>query len=299
MNYSDDWRGTVSQGERTGTESQRTEERKVETQPKTTIGETKPKVDVFNDEKKEEKSKCQGAHRFLAVASIIQILLLAFIVWQMAGGTDASITGGAVGLPEAVEAKPAVVNTEPASTPPAPKPTAVDMEALIDDDAVKGDANAPVTIVEFSDFECPFCSRYAKEIYPKIIAKYVETGKVKYVFRDFPLSFHQNARKAAEAAECAGEQGKYWEMHDRLFSEGVSGSVPSFKEYAKELGLNRGEFNECLDSGKMGPEVNKDFTDGQKSGVRGTPAFFINGELVSGAQPFENFEKIIEAKLTE
>jgi protein-disulfide isomerase len=169
----------------------------------------------------------------------------------------------------------------------------------VDDDAVKGDSDAPVTIIEFSDFECPFCTRFYQNTLSQIDEKYIKTGKVKFVYRDFPLNIHANAQKAGEAAECAGEQGKFWEMHDKLFDDGVSGGVDSFKQYASDLGLDTTKFNECLDSDKMASEVQKDFSDGSAAGVSGTPAFFINGIFISGAQPFEAFEQVIEAELAK
>lgn len=173
----------------------------------------------------------------------------------------------------------------------------VDIDDLIDDDAVKGNSKAPVTIVEFGDFECPFCGRFHHETLGQIEDKYVKTGKVKFVYRDFPLSFHTQAQKAAEAAECAGEQGKFYEMHDLLFESGVQGGVSSFKQYAKQIGLDATKFNTCLDTGAMASEVQKDFADGQRVGVQGTPGFLINGKLVSGAQPFSVFQQVIEAEL--
>ena len=172
-------------------------------------------------------------------------------------------------------------------------------EVSVDDDDVKGDANAPVTIIEFSDFECPFCGRYIEQTYPEIVENYIETGQVKYVFRDFPLSFHQNAQKAAEAAECAGEQGMYWEMHDVLFANQETLDVDSLKGYAEELDLDTEEFDECLDSGEMYDEVQADMADGSRYGVQGTPAFFVNGQLLSGAQPYSAFEAAIEAALAQ
>lgn len=173
----------------------------------------------------------------------------------------------------------------------------INMAQLIDDDSIKGDKNAPVTIVEFSDYECPFCEKFYTQTYGQIKEKYIDTGKVNLVYRDFPLNFHKNAQKAAEAAECAGEQGKYYEMHDALFENGVTGGVDSYKEYAVDIGLDTNAFNTCLDTGQMANEVKKDMSDGQKAGVRGTPAFFIDGKLVSGAQPFSVFEQKIEAAL--
>jgi len=148
------------------------------------------------------------------------------------------------------------------------------IEVSADDDAVLGNKNAPVTIIEFSDFECPFCGRFFSQTLPSIKKSYIDTGKVKLVYRDFPLSFHPNAQKAAEAAECAKEQGKFWEMHDLLFEKGVSGGINSFKQYAKDLGLDTVKFNSCLDSGRYTNEVQKDSQDGQSYGVSGTPTFF-------------------------
>jgi len=187
----------------------------------------------------------------------------------------------------------AIVNT---NNPQTQTPTEI-VEVSPDDDAVKGDANAPVTIIEFSDYECPFCGRHFKETLPLIIENYVNTGKVKLVFRDFPLSFHKNAQKAAEAAECAGEQGgneAYWKIHDKLFENQQNLDIASLKQYAKDLGYN---IDSCLDSGAMAEEVAKDMADGQAAGVSGTPAFFINGKLVSGAQPYSVFESEIEEAL--
>ena len=173
------------------------------------------------------------------------------------------------------------------------------VDASFDDDAVKGNANAKVTIIEFSDYECPFCGKHFKETYPQIVKEYVDTGKVKLVFRDFPLSFHASAQKAAEAAECAGEQNKYWQMHDKLFSNQQALDVDSLKIYAKDIGLNTATFNACLDDGKMVDEVAKDFADGQSYGVTGTPAFFINGRFIAGAYTFADFKKIIDEELAK
>jgi protein-disulfide isomerase len=133
---------------------------------------------------------------------------------------------------------------------------------------------------------------------------------VKYVFRDYPLSFHQWAQKAAEACECADDQGKYWEYHDLVFenqtplnqtlqTEGLEGVLSTFKSYAADLGLDTATFDDCLDSGKHTSEVQNDIREGESYGVGGTPAFFINGRLVSGAQPFSVFQQVIDAALEE
>ena len=230
-------------------------------------------------------SNSEGKHKFLVGAAVVQVILLLYIAFQVAGGGVAGVglEGGAVVDPGYGEA----------DVPSAP----IDMESLMDDDAIKGDPNAPVTIVEWSDFECPFCARFYSDTLSLIDEKYIQTGKVKLVYRDFPLSFHPNAQKSAEAAECAGEQGKYYEMHDLLFERGVAGGVTSYKQFAQQLGLNTAEFNTCLDSGAMASEVQKDFADGQRAGVQGTPGFIVNGQLISGAQPFPVFEQVIEAAL--
>lgn len=175
----------------------------------------------------------------------------------------------------------------------AAKPTEINE----DDDPVLGNPNAPVTIVEFSDFECPYCGRFHQQTFPQLFEEYIKTGKVKFVFRDFPLGFHQFAQKASEASECADEQGKYWEYHSTIFQNQASLSLENLKLWAKQLGLNEGKFNSCLDSGAMAAEVQNDMTEGSQFGVTGTPAFFINGKSISGAQPFDVFKQMIDAEL--
>lgn len=184
----------------------------------------------------------------------------------------------------------------PPTAPVAGQPTkAVDVS--VDDDAVKGDAKAKITLVEFSDYQCPFCGRLFSETMPSIDEQYIKTGKAKFTLRDFPLGFHQYAQKASEAAECAGDQNKYWEYHDKLFANQESLDVGSLKKYAKELSLDTAVFDNCLDTGKQADEVKKDFADGQKAGVGGTPAVFVNGKLISGACPFSTFQQAFDAEL--
>ena len=175
----------------------------------------------------------------------------------------------------------------------------VDVSA--DDDPVEGKDNAKVTIIEFSDFQCPFCGKFYSQTLSEIKSKYIDTGKVKLVYRDFPLTqIHPNAEPAAEAADCANEQDKFWEYHNLLFEkqdEWTSIGVSKLKDYAKDLKLDTDKFNKCLDSGKYKDEVAKDEQDGIKAGVQGTPSFFINGKILSGAQPFSAFQAAIEAEL--
>ncbi len=164
---------------------------------------------------------------------------------------------------------------------------------------VKGSADAPVTIVEFSDFQCPYCGRFYTQTLPQIEENYIKTGKVKFAYRHFPLSFHQYAQKSAEASECADEQGKFWEYHNKVYENQQTLSLESLKQFAKDLSLDTGKFDECLDSGKMESKVKKDFAEGQAAGVQGTPAFFINGVSLVGAQPYSAFEQVIENSLKE
>jgi protein-disulfide isomerase len=164
----------------------------------------------------------------------------------------------------------------------------------------KGSKSAKVTVVEFTDYQCPFCAKYYSESYKKIVKNYVDTGKVLYVIKDFPLNFHDQAQKAAEAARCVGDQKGdtgYFRMHDKLFENQQSLSEANYKVWAKEIGVDAKKFDECLTSGKFADGVKADLAYGQQIGISGTPGFFVNGKLVSGAQPYSVFEQLIEAEL--
>ena len=178
------------------------------------------------------------------------------------------------------------------------QPQAQAVPAISNSDYVKGNADASVTLIEYSDFECPYCLRHNSTM-EQIFNEYKD--KIKIVFRHFPLSFHQNAQKAAEASECAGEQGKFWEMHDKIFAANEAGtmSIDSWKKDAAELKLDTKQFNACLDDGKYASKISEEQAGGQAAGVQGTPATFINGELVSGAVPYEQLKAAIEAKLSK
>jgi protein-disulfide isomerase len=161
----------------------------------------------------------------------------------------------------------------------------------------KGPEGAPITIVEFSDFQCPYCVRAESTVKDLMeLEKY--KGKIRLVYRDYPLPSHQLATKAAEAAHCAGDQGKYWEMHAKLFAASPKLEVTDLKAYARELALDAGRFDKCLASGEKTKVVTDHAKAGEDVGVRGTPAFFINGRLLSGAQPLEAFKGVIDAELT-
>jgi protein-disulfide isomerase len=173
----------------------------------------------------------------------------------------------------------------------------------------QGSDAAALTLVEFSDFQCPFCGRHARETYPQIQRDYISTGKLKYVFRDFPLeAIHPNAFKAAEAAHCAGAQGKYWEMHDRLFANQGALAPAQLLLHAQALGLDPQAFRQCLDGERYAAEIRKDLEDGQKAGVTGTPAFILGptategsqikgAKMIVGAQPYTSFKEAIETLL--
>ena len=163
-------------------------------------------------------------------------------------------------------------------------------------DPVRGVASAPVTIVEFSDYQCPFCGRVNPTL-EQVRKTYGD--KVKIIFKDFPLPNHAQAPKAAEAAHCAGEQGKYWEMHDQLFANQGALNVPELKQYAVGLSLDAAKFNQCLDSGKTAGLVAAGTAQGEKMGVNSTPTLYINGRALVGAQPFEAFKQIIDEELAK
>ncbi len=163
------------------------------------------------------------------------------------------------------------------------------------DNPTWGPKDAPVTIIEFSDYQCPYCGRAEKEAVAQVKENY--KGKVRIVFRDFPLAFHKDSEKAHEAAACAGEQDKFWEMHDKLFANARALGIDKLYGYATEIGLDGEKFKACLDSGKTAAAIQQDLADGASFGVTGTPAFFINGRFISGAQPYSVFSEIIDDEL--
>lgn len=171
-----------------------------------------------------------------------------------------------------------------------------------DDDTILGDPKAPVTMIIFGDYECPFCERQATGVEEQIKKDYVETGKVKLVYRDFPLeNIHKQARPAAIAAECAGEQGAYWPYHDLLFANHAKLSIGNvdYVALASSLKLDAEAFKICLSNPAIDAEVSKDLEDGVSLGIRGTPASFINNVFVEGAYPYAAFAEVIEAELKE
>lgn len=157
-----------------------------------------------------------------------------------------------------------------------------------------GPAGAPVTLVEFSDFECPYCSRVGPTL-KQLVSNY--GGKVRVVYRQFPLGMHRNAQKAAEASLCANEQGKFWEYHDLLFQEQQKLSVPDLTKKAQQVGLDEPRFAACLNEGAMAERVRKDADAGSQAGVNGTPALVINGKLIAGAVPYDELARTVQEEL--
>ena len=183
-------------------------------------------------------------------------------------------------------------------------------ELSIDDDPVKGDPNAPLTIIEFSDFQCPFCSRFYSQTLPLLEENYIDTGKVKLVFKDLPLdNLHPNARTAHIAAECADEQGKYWEYHDILFEKqsqwqslSSSNLDTTLTNFAAGLGMQSTDFQVCMESQEIADEINDDTVEAASHSTTGTPTFFIGNEKdgytkLVGAQPFAVFKTMIDNQI--
>lgn len=185
-------------------------------------------------------------------------------------------------------------------SPPSPETepeSVIQTFEITKDDHVQGNFDAPITLVEFSSFECSFCARFYSVI-KQILANYPD--QVRHVYKHFPLSFQPNSFKAAEASECASEQGKFWEMHEELYkAQPIGLNTEKFKEIAKNLKLDMNKFNDCLNSEKHIQKVKGSFQEGIQKGVEGTPATFVNGRLISGALPYETLKQIIDNLLNQ
>lgn len=249
--------------------------------------------------------------KFLGVAILVSSVIVAgSIIWatksfqnyigNLGSNIARNVFGRAPGTPPGQQPQPQPTAQQPQLPPEADK---IDMSQISEPPPyrVKGGKNAKVVIVEYSDFQCPFCGRFARDTLPQIIQQYGD--KVKVVFKHLPLPFHNYAQKAAEAAECAGKIGgpkAFWAMHDKMFFEGqIQGrlDVTSLKQFAKEIGLDEKRFSQCLDSGETANIISQDISESQRLGVRGTPTFFINGKVVRGALPFDVFKQIIDQEL--
>jgi protein-disulfide isomerase len=165
----------------------------------------------------------------------------------------------------------------------------------VDDDPSIGPADAPITLIEFSDYQCPYCTKWYDEVYSRLLKDY--GNKLLFVYRDLPLAFHGDAQSAAEAADCAGEQDAYWKFHDALFSEKYGLGMDAYRKYASDLGLDADALIACVNSGRYTAEVKADYDFAENLGVSSTPTFFINGIAIVGAQPYEVFKQVIDLEL--
>ena len=262
-----------------------------------------------NEESKITITKSSYNRMLKGIVAVIAIatFLGGYAVGTLGGGSDSLSSDEIKAIISEIEANaPAPQPTQAPSRPSGPSL----IQVSLDDDPFKGNPNAPVTVVEFSDFQCPFCSRFFTQTLPSLQENYIDTGKIKLVYRDFPLdSLHPNARPAHIAAECADEQGKFWEYHDILFeSQGQWNGLSStdlsaqLNQYATSMGLNSASFDSCLSSKSMADEVNADYLQAAQYGATGTPTFFIGNEKdgfikLVGAQPYAAFQAAIDAQL--
>ncbi len=233
---------------------------------------------------------CRGfgspVYSFLVVLAFALGIGIGYLIWRQPTARTSPTP------PPAAE-----VQVQPTAAPARPQPTNTPKRYNVspDDDPALGPEDAPVVIIEFSDYQCPYCRRFRLQTLDKILENYGD--KVRFVYRDFPLEqIHPYAVSAAIAAECADEQGKFWPYHDKLFEGGKFGD-DVYLQYAEELGLDIDEFARCLKEQRYLDEVMKDLKDGIEAGVRGTPTFFINGIPLVGAVPYSYFQQIIEQEL--
>ena len=193
-----------------------------------------------------------------------------------------------------------------ASSPPASTDDARVVHMRLDaSERMRGHADAPVTVVEFTDYQCPYCRRFQAETWPRLKHEYIDTGKVRFIVRDLPLPFHADARPAAEAAHCAGEQGRFWPMHDVLLAGTIGLDLASLTREAQVIGLDAARFRDCVTANKYDSAVARNVATAKALGLRGTPSFILgrmaNGELegvrLFGAVPYDNFANVINALL--
>ena len=211
-------------------------------------------------------------------------LLAGYLVW----GRGPTVTAAAV--------NPQVAQNSDQVAAPAATQEVKRYPVPVDDDPVLGPENAPITIIEFSDYQCPYCKQWHEQVYHKLLETYPD--QVRFVYRDFPLSsIHPQAQSAAEAADCANEQGVYWDYHDKLFSGQYGLSTEAYQKYAADLNLDTTQFDQCLTERRYQNEVDADLQYASNLGVNSTPTFFINGIPLVGAQPFEVFQYVIDKEL--
>lgn len=254
---------------------------------------------------------------YLPVSLLLSALIISGTIFFVGADMGNKLSGLSVAgtLQNAgTQTNPGIAVAAPLPTPsPSPQPSAgpISLAETSKNFAGKlGKDDAPVIIVEYSDYQCPFCRKWFNDAKSQLDKEYIETGKVQLIYKDFPLGFHPMAPVYAEAARCAGDQGKYWEFHDTIFVEQEKfgqGTISNItkddvKKWAVDLGLNATEFNSCLDTGKNTSAVQSNVSDGSTAGVGGTPSFVIGkrggtGQLLVGAQPYASFKTAIDALL--
>ncbi len=269
---------------------------------------TEPRV-IKNTENDDTITIKKSTYNKMFVGMFTSIIIATFLGGYSIGtfnDSDSDITNE-----ELKEMISEIKTTAPQPTQQPTQPTAAKVfKVSMDDDPIKGDPDAEVTVIEFSDFQCPFCSKFYTQTLSQLEENYIDTGKINFVFRDLPLdSLHPNARPAHIAAECADEQKKFWDYHDILFEKQSQWQrLPSaelqttLSQYASDLGLQTVNFESCLESKEIADEVNSDALAASSLGITGTPSFFIGNEedgfvKLVGAQPFAAFQGIIDDKL--
>ncbi len=252
----------------------------------------------------------KSTYNNMLIAIVAAIAIAAFFGGYSIGtfdDSDSGITGEE--LKEILSEIKTVPTPQPAQQPTQPSAPQI-FTVSFDDEPVKGNPDAPVTVVEFSDFQCPFCSRFFEQTLPLIEENYIDTGKIKFVYKDLPLdNLHPNARSAHIAAECADEEGKFWEYHDVLFQKQAvwqrlasSDLDITLSQFAVDLGMQAASFESCMESQDIADEVNQDTLEAARYGTTGTPTFFIGTEKdgfikMVGAQPFASFQRVIDEQL--
>jgi len=243
----------------------------------------------------------RSTYKKLIVGIVLSLIAVSFFGGYVLGGQETK---------NVVQTIQTIPQTNPQPTQAQQTQPNAKVFVTLGDSPVKGNKNAPLTIVEFSDFQCPFCGAFYSQTFPQIQKDYIDSGKVKLVYRDFPLeNIHPNAMAASLAAQCANEQGKFWDYHNTLFSSQRNwatlnsiNATNAFKQFAVDLKLDSNNFNSCIDSSKYQDKVNKNFQDGMTYRVSGTPTFFIgddkNGYIqLVGAQPYSVFKQEIDQQL--
>ena len=238
-----------------------------------------------NNPSPEDTLTFKRSHVYMALVPLAFVagLMVGFIFWgrsagDASGGNSTPIAQAATSTLQTTKKAPVRYNVPAGNNPST------------------GPENAPITLIEFSDYECPFCQKWYVETYSQLMQDY--QGKIRFVYRDFPLTgLHANASPAAIAADCAGEQGKYFPFHDKLFTGGLSLSRETYIQYATDLGLDLDQFTSCVDTNKFQDAVEANYTFAYNLGIQSTPTFFINGLAIVGAQPYSVFKQIIDQEL--